>query len=413
MIKEALAPSLAPYILGNGVDTSIYPDLPKAKHLFRAYNNLYSLHPTVDYESLDFVYNKNSVNTTKFGIVLLNEWMKYIKRGGYLILLFKCNSFLNPTRTQRIFAQYLARYSSVELMDCGRDGCVVVLKKNANHLKPKDSVDKWSFGVLTIGKRNEWVREYINSIRGQKIPHYEIIIIGTWKDDSIHGTDIVYIPFTEKDDRGWITRKKNIIFERARYENVFILHDRFYLDRDWYRNVKALGNYWDGLFFPMKDKNGTECTHWSTLGRGLLPIGCVDIRDWGEDYFAGGTFMAIKKSIWEKVKWDEKLFWGELEDCDYGARFTKAGFVARPNPHAWIHTFVTTQDHGPSYTYNPLKLGTLIEKRVWFWYILQPAIDIPSRILGVRFLRLKMALVRWVKKYTAFSRGHEVGGKRV
>ena len=402
------------YFKGKGLDTSIRKNskLKNALHIHKEYDNTYRLHPDVDFESFDFVYNKDSVNTTKFSIILLAEWIRYVKKGGYLVVEFTENSLLSNKKIHKIYNKYLSKFSKIVFEEKKGKSLFIALQKTKSQLVKGDSTDKWTFGIITVGKRNEWVRKFISSVREQNIPHYEIIIVGTWNDPEVDKKDITYIHFTQKDDKGWITKKKNIAFKKAKYNNVLILHDRFYLDKNWYSGIKKYGNSWDGIFFPIIDKNGKEYVHWSVWGHGLLPIGYADIRDWGEDYYAGGTFMAIKKSAWIYAPLNEKLFWNDQEDSEHGLRFTKNGFIIRACPRTKIHTTVTYIDDAPVYQHNNKKLGKPIEYRSFKWKIIQPSIDTMTRIFGLPFLRSRRKLSLWLKKHFKTNTGQEAGGKR-
>ena len=46
-----------------------------------------------------------------------------------------------------------------------------------------DSIDKWTFGIVSNGERRDWVDSCIESIRKQHIPECEIIICGTYFGD--------------------------------------------------------------------------------------------------------------------------------------------------------------------------------------------------------------------------------------
>ncbi|HLD80379.1 MAG TPA: hypothetical protein VJA40_00025 [archaeon] len=389
MLKEPFQGSASRFVFGKGIDTSINPFLPKktAKHVFREYNNLYHLYPELEFESLDFVYNQDSVNASKFPVVLLTEWMKYVKPKGYLVLKFTENKHLDKKELDRIFKQFLSRYSKVVLESKTGDEWSVVFQKTKSLLVKGDSVDKWTFGVPTIGKRIDWLRAFITSIREQKIPHYEIIIVGTWNDPELMGPDIKYIHFTEKDDKVWVTRKKNIVYENAKYENVFVLHDRFKLDKGWFKGMKRYGNVWDALFFPIIDKNGEEYVHWGVWGKGIERIGYLDIRDWREDYFVGGAFAAMKKRVWEKAKHNEERFWAEQEDAEQQLRVTQAGYVIRATPYSKTHTFIAFPKDAPRYSFDDQKLGRAFEPRGAHWIAPQIMIDVATRVIGLPYLR--------------------------
>lgn len=403
------------YLKGKGIDTSIRKNsnLKNATHIYKKYDNTYRLRPDVDFESADFVYNKNSVNTTKFSIILLTEWIRYVKKGGYLIIEFEKNSLLNDTKIYKIHEKYLSRFSKIVFEEKQGKSMNIVFQKTKSQLVKGDDMDKWTFGIITAGKRNEWVRQFIESVRAQNVPHYEIIIVGTWNDPELKDKhDIKYIHFTQKDDKGWITKKKNIAFKKAKYNNVLILHDRFFLDKDWYSGMKKYGNSWDAIFFPIIDKKGFEYVHWSVWGKGLMPIGYADIKDWGEDYYAGGTFMAIKRDLFNKVPLDENRFWAEQEDGEHGLRFTNNGHIMRANPYSKLHTTVTYIYDAPVYKFDNKKYGKTVEHRGKKWVYIQPIVDVLTRTFGVGFLRARRKASIFLKKYIKSVSAPESGGKR-
>jgi hypothetical protein len=122
--------------------------------------------------------------------------------------------------------------------------------------------------------------------------------------------------------------------------------------------------------------------------------------------------MALKKSIWEKCHLNEKLFWGDQEDSDFGLRLVKLGVMHRPNPHAKIHTCVTYFHDAPEYMFDEHKLGKMIEHRGRKWIPIQYVHDIVLRIAGVPFLRSKMKISKFLKRFTKLSKIHVPGEKR-
>jgi hypothetical protein len=63
-------------LFGDGLDASRESHLPGVRHVYKAANNLYSLAPEAEQNSLDFIYSKDTVNLNKFPIVVLTEQMK-------------------------------------------------------------------------------------------------------------------------------------------------------------------------------------------------------------------------------------------------------------------------------------------------------------------------------------------------
>ena len=86
----------------------------------------------------------------------------------------------------------------------------------------EDKID-FSFGIITSPDSKNDINLIVNSIRKQNIPNYEIIIVGSIKND--FGDDVKVIKFDESIKPGWITKKKNIITSQSSFENIVYLHD--------------------------------------------------------------------------------------------------------------------------------------------------------------------------------------------
>ena len=88
--------------------------------------------------------------------------------------------------------------------------------------------DKFTFGICTDGKSPHNIEKVIDSILSNNInpSNFEIIIIGGDITPRIH-PNVLFIPFNEEVKPGWITRKKNIIVQEAKFDNVLLVHDYF------------------------------------------------------------------------------------------------------------------------------------------------------------------------------------------
>ena len=102
-----------------------------------------------------------------------------------------------------------------------------------------------SFGILTYpGNENE-AKKSIKSIENQEIPNYEIIIIGG--NDHYKNRNLNHIEFDESIKNGWITKKRNIFFENAKFDLLVCMHDYLTLDLGWYEGLKKFGHNFDVL----------------------------------------------------------------------------------------------------------------------------------------------------------------------
>jgi hypothetical protein len=97
----------------------------------------------------------------------------------------------------------------------------------------------WTFGIITVYEDNARLLEILSSIRQLNIPEYEILLVGGGDSSGVDGEDIVKIDFDESIKPRWITRKKNILVQNAKYENIVLMHDYHIFDLKWYEEFKS------------------------------------------------------------------------------------------------------------------------------------------------------------------------------
>ncbi len=366
-------------------------------------NQLY--HPTskIDSNSQDTVYSYKNISSTKFIPIVLKEWFSIVSNDGYLIIDYYPNKFLTPRKLEeqmwwlwknqykiiwhnfikerdinpldkKRLVKFIKEITNLELLN---NNFEVLNKPNFGKLirfickktlgnESLGSINQWSFGIVSHGKREKWVEESILAIRNQKIPAYEIIICGiyTGKLDK----DIKYIHLEERNDIGWISKKKNLILQKAKYENVCFLNDRLFLDKNWFKGMKKWGNFFEHLTCPQLH-NKERVMDWvdqplvipreGETAKNLLHYfaadSYLDYRDWSPSVTIGAPNNIVKKSIIMKnnLWWDESCFYGDREDFYFSTNLNKHGFIERLNPHAILHTR-TFKELSPTYVkYDP------------------------------------------------------------
>lgn len=195
--------------------------------------------------------------------------------------------------------------------------------KKTSVLPQGDDINNWTFGIVSGGQQNDWVRELINSITDQVIENHEILICGpTPFDETNRQPDSVKILddyFPSKDIRAPIAFKKNKIISEAKFNNICILHDRYLLPSEWHIKMKDYGNYFDALCLKNLNSEGKRFSvDWMKFG---YPVNsrfrlnrALTYNEWHPDAIIPGGVMIFKKHLIEKNLFDERLFWDELED---------------------------------------------------------------------------------------------------
>jgi hypothetical protein len=196
----------------------------------------------------------------------------------------------------------------------------------------------------------------INSIVGMRdMPvEYEIIVIGD--KNVLPKLDYVrQIEFDETIKKGWITRKKNIIVQNARYDFVCLIHDYYRFDINWFRELVAFtrlvpdfniiqpqiitkegSRHSDWLVNPKRmDEYLQHYPHHASLLMSVAPhengprwvcglpydtVGLEHIQ-----YISGGYIFARKKVL-QNVPLNEDLVWGDAEDLEWSERVIGAGY---------------------------------------------------------------------------------------
>jgi len=335
---------------GKGIDLSETPFIDNCEFFYAPLDGLYK--PSAKYsEEFDFVYSRDSINNSRFFPIALHEFLALPKKNGLIILEFtKENKDIVNKIVKHAKNIYRNRAKLIKFESNGRRHLIVFEKRDTVYPN-NDSVDSWTFGVITRKGSEKNLKKIIDSIRKLKIPNYEIILCG--HTNLKLGNDTKLIFFDQQDDKGWITKKKNLICNSAKYENLCVLHDHNSIHNDFYSGFKKYGNYFDALFIQsivaknkLPDRQWTKLTfpfnhplNRSWFFRVFLDFAVhtpLDKRDWAYQVGIPGYCTTLKKRVWKKVPWDERLFWDGGEDYDLSKRIVENGFLTRLNPNSHI-----------------------------------------------------------------------------
>ncbi len=184
---------------------------------------------------------------------------------------------------------------------------------------------QWTFGIVTGYQDRSRLTQIIENIISLSIPEFEILIIGGGRDDYLHEhKNVRFIDFDESVKPLWITRKKNLLCQEAKYENVVLMHDYHIFDSNWYKNFKAFGTDWDICSCPQflitGARNPMDWSLWDKPGHGRA--WSLNYDDWTQTqymYISGGFFI-VKKHVILEEPLNESLGWNEEEDVEWSLR---------------------------------------------------------------------------------------------
>jgi len=209
----------------------------------------------------------------------------------------------------------------------------------------------FTFGIITNGSEN--LPLIAQSIRAQNIPNYEILVVG---QNDLSGSDIRSIPFDESVRPMWITRKRNLIAQNARYENIVMIHDYIVLMEGWYEGFLRFGSDFsicNSKIIDVHGRRGIDYTlflpflsHPSLRDRQLLPYDYPPSHTLSTIMYLPGNYVVIKRDIALKFPYDERLVWNQMEDVVLSHTLTDAGYIIQCNPYSTVQMI---KDKGPYY----------------------------------------------------------------
>lgn len=186
----------------------------------------------------------------------------------------------------------------------------------------------FTFGIVSNGKNYEHLNKCLESIINQKIKNSEIIVVGNLnKNEIVDNMKIKFIDFDENIKPGWITRKKNIITENSKYENIVYLHDYLTFHKNWYKGFTKFGNNFEISMNKILNPNNTRYRDWTLWPHNdcfmdeiiddnacLIPY---RIKNLTEYMYISGAYWVAKKEIMKEFPLNENLTWGEGEDVEW------------------------------------------------------------------------------------------------
>lgn len=226
---------------------------------------------------------------------------------------------------------------------------LIWLKKINNPLPAGDLITRWSFGIVSDGRKNERVLNIIKQITEFQIPEYEILICGPApainlaKEIKVIDDNDLYF-----DVRIPISKKKNRIIDLARFNNLIIMHDRISFEKDWYTKMVAYGNCFDQICCPIFDEStkSIRINDWSSKYHDDTQFEksnttSLKYYEWDRNIYVDGGFMLLKKHIILKCRLDDNLNWGEMEDVNLSERLYLDGNLV----NFYADTNLLTQTH--------------------------------------------------------------------
>ncbi len=183
-------------------------------------------------------------------------------------------------------------------------------------------MDEISFCVLSRDSSAKELEHCLQRIRAQGVPVFEILI---YHSDSIHGTRNLYNKEWQEDVP--VNRIRNLLCKNAKYNFIALLDARIVISDDWYEKIRVV-RYFDLIGWRLKDLEGKRIPDWSYMvqvGMRQLVLQ-LDYSEWTARGFINSAAVLGRKSVWEKVKFDETLTDGLETDASFCQKAVALGY---------------------------------------------------------------------------------------
>lgn len=201
---------------------------------------------------------------------------------------------------------------------------------------------EFTFGIITTGTNEYNVNRIIESIKKQHIEKYEIIVVG---GTNVYNDSIIHVLFDESIKNGWITKKKNIVCEKAKYENIVLLHDYVELCDDWYNGFLKYGNDFNICVTKIINNNSKRFRDYLIFPydigypfdtRSLIPYTYPPSTKLSKIMYISGAYYIVKKSVALQFPLNESLVWGQGEDVYFCKQLVNNNIIIKCNSNSSV-----------------------------------------------------------------------------
>ncbi|MDA9230942.1 hypothetical protein N9O56_00010 [Rickettsiales bacterium] len=213
----------------------------------------------------------------------------------------------------------------------------------------------WTFAILTLGNKIEDVKKFCALIRDlDKKCEHQILIFGP-KNSAYDQYKVDYINDRiqkkyQNDQHSRICEKKNIIIDNAKNQNLLICHDRYYLDKNFFKGFEKYGYDFDFLSIDTayEDKN-IWFPHYVKMSNFIHNFAwnkerfCFKRKDFAknnalDNIFINGGLMIFKRDIVKQIRFNECNFHYQIEDVEITKEFAKYHIPPRVNLFSKAYT---------------------------------------------------------------------------
>lgn len=186
---------------------------------------------------------------------------------------------------------------------------------------------RYSFCIITNGKRPEKLGREIQSILALDIPDVEILLGGEPPEGFSHPQVQVYL-MPDAARHGRLGEMRNCLCHLARWEHLIVVDDDMIFQPDFYQGLQAFGEDYDVLCVRLLNPDGTRYWDWATHG-GPTGHHLLDYTETDPFTYVTGGLCVMQARVFKAVQWDEVRGFYQGEDLDFSERLQASGFSIR------------------------------------------------------------------------------------
>lgn len=192
-----------------------------------------------------------------------------------------------------------------------------------------------SFIVISGGERPASIARLFESIEKQAIPDYEIIVVGRYDGPLPGKARLVNQP--DLAEKAAICAMRNMGLDAAAGDPAILLDDDVELADGWYEAVKdGLASDFDVASCRVVTPAGDRWYDWAWASRQdpSCPTRNLDYGDTNPNVYVSGCFMAIRRKVFKKTRFNENLMNHQRDDVEFCHRVWDEGFAVSHFPEA-------------------------------------------------------------------------------
>jgi hypothetical protein len=269
--------------------------------------------------------------------IIIDEALRLLGENGFLVIRLQENKDFTFPMVKSFLGRNINIKIDIELEYVNESAeYVTIFKiKRLNIDKYKDN--RWTFAMLTVGKKDENVIRFLESIReNDKENKHEIIISGP-KKEIYNKYNVKYLDMSQFRDEKYaeISKKKNAVAKIASNPNLLIAHDRYYLSKTFFSDFEKYGYDFDFLAIRQLLEDGTEYPSYTFLYEPYLTrtpqVVCRNYQYLFRRQYVNGGIMLFKSHNLRAIPFNNLLFWDQMEDVEISQSFINNSLIPRVN----------------------------------------------------------------------------------